>query len=62
MENFIKFDMAVELIANQISNFNIKQQDNQQLVSLMEDREKIYQGDSNTVDKIIDLYGKKETI
>lgn len=62
MDNFIKFDMAVELMANKISNFNIEQNDENELKALILEREKIYQGDIDTINKIVDTYEKNKFI
>ena len=55
----IKFDIALDLIANKISGMNGEQNNYEELNSLMVDREKIYNGDMDTIDKIIGLYGKQ---
>ena len=57
----IKFDIALDLIANKISGINMEQDNYEELNSLMVDREKIYNGDVNTIDKVISLYGKKNS-
>lgn len=62
MDNFIKFDMAVELMANKISNFNIEQNDENELKALILEREKVYQGDIDIINKIVDTYEKNKFV
>lgn len=64
MNNFVKMDVAIELMADKISKTtqkfeltnNIEYQN--ELNSLIEDRNRIYNGDIATIDKIINMYGE----
>ena len=63
MNNFVKMDVAIELIADKISK-TTKQymvtndiQYQNQLNNLMIERDNIYNGDIKTIDKVIDVYG-----
>lgn len=64
MNNFVKMDVAIELMADKISKTtqkfeltnNIEYQN--ELNNLIEDRNRIYNGDIATIDKIINTYGE----
>ena len=64
MNNFVKLDVAIELMANEISKttelyeHTQKEQYLEQLNLLNEQRDKIYFGDMQTIDKVISFYGK----
>ena len=65
MNNFVKMDVAIELIADKISKTTTKlettnnvQYENE-LNNLIEERNKIYNGDINTIDKVINIYGNE---
>ncbi|MBO6233711.1 MAG: hypothetical protein J6I85_02705 [Clostridia bacterium] len=62
MNNFVKMDVAIELLADKISktsNLFISTNDikyQNQLENLIMDRENIYNGDMGTINKVIDEY------
>lgn len=63
MNNFVKMDVAIELMADKISKTtqkfeltnNIEYQN--ELNNLIEERNRIYNGDIATIDKVINNYG-----
>lgn len=63
MNNFVKMDVAIELMADKISKTtqkieltnNIEYQ--KELNNLIEERNRIYNGDIATIDKVINTYG-----
>lgn len=65
MNNFVKMDVAIELLADKISKTmkqyittnNLEYQN--QLNYLMMERDNIYNGDIATIDKVINTYGKE---
>lgn len=65
MNNFVKMDVAIELLADKISKTtkqyittnNIEYQN--QLNHLMMERDNIYNGDIATIDKVINTYGEE---
>ncbi len=65
MNNFVKMDVAIELLADKISKttkqFNMSNNPiyQQELNNLMTERDKLYSGDINVMDKIINEYGKE---
>lgn len=65
MNNFVKMDVAIELLADKISK-TTKQFDitnnpiyQDELNNLMIQREKVYNGDIDSINNIINEYGKK---
>lgn len=65
MDNFIKLDVAIELMASKISettrryeltNNNIY---HEKLNDLIKQRNDIYSGDIKTIDEVINLYGNQ---
>ena len=65
MNNFVKMDVAIELMAEKISrttNQFIKTNNMQyhdELNNLTIERDKIYSGDIETIEKVINVYGKE---
>lgn len=65
MNNFVKMDVAIELMAEKISrttNQFIKTNNMQyqnELNNLNIERDKIYNGDIETIEKVINVYGKE---
>lgn len=65
MNNFVKMDVAIELMADKISKTTAKlettnnAQYENELNNLIEERNKIYNGDINTIDKVINIYGNE---
>lgn len=65
MNNFVKMDVAIELLADKISKTtkqyivtnNLEYQN--QLNNLMIERDNIYNGDLETIDKVINTYGEE---
>lgn len=65
MNNFVKMDVAIELLADKISKTtkqyittnNLEYQN--QLNYLMLERDNIYNGDIATIDKVINTYGEE---
>lgn len=65
MNNFVKMDVAIELLADKISKTtkqyittnNLEYQN--QLNHLMMERDNIYNGDIATIDKVINTYGEE---
>lgn len=65
MNNFVKMDVAIELLADKISRTSrkfietkdMKYED--ELNYLFNERDKMYNGDVNIIDKIINVYGPK---
>lgn len=65
MNNFVKMDVAIELMADKISQTtkqyittnNLEYQN--QLKYLMMERDNIYNGDIATIDKVINTYGEE---
>ena len=63
MNNFVKMDVAIELLADKISRTSrkfietkdMKYED--ELNYLFNERNKMYNGDVNIIDKIINVYG-----
>ena len=65
MNNFVKMDVAIELLADKISK-TTKQFNNtnnpiyqDELNNLMNQREKVYNGDIDSINNIINEYGEK---
>ena len=62
-DNFVKMDVAIELLADKISRTSrkfietkdMKYED--ELNYLFNERDKMYNGDVNIIDKIINVYG-----
>lgn len=65
MNSFIKMDVAIELLADKISKTTMKFYDTKnpiyqnEIIRLNEERNKMYNGDINTINKIIDVYGQE---
>ncbi len=65
MNNFVKMDVAIELIADKISKTTrqyIETNNNEcrnQLNNLIIERDNIYNGDIQTIDKVINVYGQE---
>lgn len=63
MNNFVKMDVAIELMADKISKttqkFELtnKIEYQKELNNLIEERNRIYNGDIVTIDKVINTYG-----
>lgn len=60
-ENNLTLEIAVEILASKISKvmnqgFNIE---DEELKRLMKEREKMYSGDKEVIEKIINVYGKE---
>ncbi len=65
MNNFVKLDVAIEILADKISKTTTKlettnnTQYENELNNLIAERNKIYNGDINTIDKVINIYGNE---
>ncbi len=65
MNNFVKMDVAIELLADKISKttkrYNITNDMYYQneLISLINERNQIYNGDLNVIDRVINTYGNE---
>lgn len=65
MNNFVKMDVAIELLADKISKTTQKfeitnnMEYQNELTNLIDVRNKIYDGDMNTIDKVINVYGNE---
>lgn len=63
MNNFVKMDVAIELLADKISKTTRKYEITNdleyenELNNLIIERNKIYSGDINIIDKVINIYG-----
>lgn len=65
MNNFVKMDVAIELLADKISKTtrkfeitnNLKYQN--ELNKLIIERDKIYTGDMDVIEKVINIYGEE---
>ena len=63
MNNFVKMDVAIELMADKISKttqkieLTNKIEYQKELNNLIEERNRIYNGDIATIDKVINTYG-----
>ena len=63
MNNFVKMDVAIELLADKISKTTRKfeltneLEYQNELDNLIIERDKIYSGDINIIDKVINIYG-----
>lgn len=65
MNNFVKMDVAIELLADKISKTTRKfeltneLEYQNELDNLIIERDKIYSGDINVIDKVINIYGEE---
>ena len=65
MNNFVKLDVAIELLADKISkttqqcNITRNQEYEEELNNLMAEREEVYSGNMETIDKVINIYGNE---
>ena len=65
MNNFVKMDVAIELMADKISKTTKKfEMTNEakyenELDNLIIERDKIYSGDIEIIDKVINIYGEE---
>ncbi len=55
----IKLEIAVEIIARKIANASKEglTTDDEEMQKLLREREKMYTGDKETIDKIVNVYG-----
>lgn len=65
MNNFVKMDVAIEILADKISNTTKKfyKTNNEtyknEITNLFEERTKIYNGDLEIINKVINVYGNE---
>lgn len=65
MNNFVKMDVALELLADKMSKVTMEFHETgnemyqNEINNLMEERNKLYNGDIDTMNKIIDIYGEE---
>jgi hypothetical protein len=65
MNNFVKMDVAIELMADKMSKITKQYAETRnveykkQLNNLMVERDNIYNGDIQTIDKVINIYGEE---
>lgn len=65
MNSFAKMDVALEILADKMSKVTMrfyetgKQEYQSEINNLMEERNKLYNGDNETIDKVINIYGEE---
>lgn len=65
MNNFVKMDVAIELLADKISTTTKKfvitnnEEYQNEIDNLIMERDKIYNGDIETIEKVINVYGEE---
>ena len=65
MNNFVKMDVAIEILADKMSKTTMQFYNtgnevyHNEMDELMDEREKLYSGDTDIMDKIINIYGEE---
>ena len=65
MNNFVKMDVAIEILADKMSKATMQFYNtgnefyHKEMDELMDEREKLYSGDTAIMDKIINIYGEE---
>ena len=61
MNNNIKLEVAIEIMASKIAQMNRDGYDieSKEMKQLLEEKKKLYDCDMETIDKIINVYGKQ---
>lgn len=61
MNNNIKLEVAIEVMASKIAQMNRDGYDieSKEMKQLLEEKKKLYDCDMETIDKIINVYGKE---
>lgn len=65
MNNFVKMDVAIEILADKMSKTTMKFYESgnniyqDEMIRLMDEREHLYNGDIDTINKVIDIYGEE---
>ncbi len=65
MNNFVKMDVALEILADKMSKVSMefyetgKKEYANEMDNLMDERNKLYNGDNTIMDKIINIYGEE---
>lgn len=56
-----KLEVAVEILASRIAQMSEEgvKTGNKEILNLLKEREKMYSGDEETINKIIEMYGKE---
>ena len=54
-----KLEIAVEIMAAQIAKTSREEQSEEKLKKLLKEKTKMYQGDNEIIEKIINVYGKE---
>lgn len=57
MNDNVKLDIALEIISTKIADA-MEDKDKKKLEQLLDEREKVYLGDWDTINKILDFYAK----
>ena len=65
MNNFVKMDVAIEILADKMSKVTMQFYDTgseayyNEMNRLTDERDQLYSGDINVMDKIINVYGEE---
>ena len=61
MNSNTKLEVAVEILASKIAQMSEEEvkTGNKKILNLLKEREKMYSGDEETINKIIEIYGKE---
>ena len=65
MNNFVKMDVAIEILADKMSKVTIQFYETgetaykNEMNNLMSEKDKLYNGDLEVMDKIINVYGEE---
>lgn len=54
-----KLEIAIEIMATKIASTAKEENSEERLKELLEERNKMYQGDEEIIEKIINVYGKE---
>ena len=54
-----KLEIAVEIMAAKIAKTSREEQSEEKLKKLLKEKTKMYQGDNEVIEKIINVYGKE---
>lgn len=59
MNQNTKLEIAVEIMATKIAKSAREEIDSKEMQRLLNERKKMYQGDKEIIDKIIEIYGEE---
>ena len=59
MNNNTKLEIAVEIMAAKIAKTSREENSEEKLEKLLKEKTKMYQGDKEVIEKIINVYGKE---